>query len=203
MPPKRLGQQDVAEILKPYYDRLWRCGALPFCEYVEKYPNTSIHSLRTRANIVHDLMIHRMRAEFDGMRGARIIDLSHPYVRTLLEVNHRLLIRFKKLDESKLARNYRTKFIRDYEQDTDLPGIPPKAHRLTLGYRLNLLQTEVLDVSVTSCIGRRLEYDIELYIPNRKIVSIADAMSIYSEAGTRRRLVRVRIAEQKKLDDQK
>src|SRR5579863_10028755 len=101
MPPQRFAQAEVVEILKPHYDRLWRVAALPFYEYQEKYPNTPIHSLRTRANVIHDLMVHRARVEFEGVSQTRIIDLAHPYSRTLLEIDQRILIRFKKLDESK------------------------------------------------------------------------------------------------------
>ena len=202
MPPRRLNESEVAELLRPHYDRLWRCGALPFYKYKETYPDQSVHSLRTRATIIHDLMIHRARAEFDRVRGVRILDLVHPYNRTFLEIRERALIRFKKLDENKQPRNYQTDFVRDYNEDNDLPGIPPKAHRLTLGYRLNPLQTEVLDVLITSYLGNRLDVDIELYIPDRKIISIADADATYSEAGEKRRLVRVRVTEQRKLGDE-
>jgi hypothetical protein len=194
-----LNESEVAELLRPHYDRLWRCGALPFIKYKEKYPDQPIHHPRTSASIVHDLMVHQARVEFDGVRGARILDLAHPYNRTFLEIRERALIRFKKLDENKQPRNYQTDFVRDYDEDNDLPGIPPKAHRLTLGYRLNPLRTEVLDVLITSYLGNRLEFDIELYIPDQKIISIAHADQIYSEAGEKRRLVRGRVTEQKKL----
>ena len=202
MAPQRLGQQEVVDILKPHYDRLWRIAVFPFYEYQEKYPNTSIHSLRTRANIIHDLMVHRARFEFDKVSGTRIIDLTHPNSRTLLEINQRILLRFKKLDESRQSRNYPTRFIRDYELDHDLPGIPPRAHRMTLGYILNLFQTEVQNVLVTSAMGKRIEYDVELYIPNNKLISIADAASTQSDGKRARRLVRVRVTEQRKLGEE-
>jgi hypothetical protein len=200
MPPQRLRQQEVVEILRPHYDRLWRIAVLPFYEYQEKYPNTSIHSLRTRANIIHDLMVHRARLEFtDKVNDTRIIDLPHPNSRTLLEINQRILLRFKKLDESKQSRNYPTRFIHDYELDNELPGIPPRAHRMTLGYILNLFETEVQRVLVTSTLGRRIEYDVELYIPNDKLISIADAATTQSDGKRPRRLVRVRVTEQREL----
>jgi hypothetical protein len=199
MPPYRLHQEEVIEILRPHYDRLWRIAAFPFYDYQNTYPNTTVHSLRTRANIIHDLMVHRARREFDGVDGTRIIDLTYPNSRTLLEIDQRILLRFKKLDELKQSRNYPTRFLRDYELDRDLPGIPPRAHRLTLGYILNSFQTEVQYVLVTSVIGKRIEYDVELYIPNDKLISIADAATTYSEGKRPRRLVRVRVTEQRKL----
>lgn len=202
MPPQRLTQNEVAEILRPHYDRLWRCGALPFYKYLEQYPNTAIHNLRTRANIVHDLMVHQARLEFGEVRNARIIDLQHPYLRTFVEINERILLRFKKLDETKHAKNYPTKFVRDYEQDRDLPGIPPRAHRLTLGYRLNLLQTEVLDVLITSFLGKRLEFDLEFYLPHHKVISIADAEATFAQVKPQRRLVRVKVMGQQTLRDE-
>lgn len=147
-------------------------------------------------------MVHRARLEFNGVTETRIIDLAHPNSRTLLEVNQRILLRFKKLDELKQSRNYPTRFVRDYELDNDLPGIPPRAHRMTLGYILNLFQTEVQNVLVTSAVGKRIEYDVELYIPNNKLLSIADAATTQSEGKRLRRLVRVRVTEQRKLGDE-
>lgn len=202
MPPQRLRQQEVVDILQPHYDRLWRIAAGPFYEYQEKYPNTSIHTLRTRANIIHDLMVHRARLEFDKVNATRILDLKHPISRTLLEIDQRILLRFKKLDESKQSRNYPTRFVRDYELDRDLPGIPPKAHRMTLGYILNLYHTQVQYVLVTSAVGKRIEYDVELYIPNSKLISIADVATGQSDGKRPRRLVRVRVTEQRKLGEE-
>lgn len=202
MAPHRLTESEVVDLLRPHYDRLWRCGALPFYKYKETYPDQSVHSLRTRASTIHDLMILSVRAEFEGVRGVRIIDMEHPYRRTFLEIRERALIRFKKLDDHKQPRNYQTHFVQNYDEDNDLPGIPPKAHRLTLGYRLNLLQTEVRDVLITSYLGNRLDIDIELYMPDRKIISIAEADATYAEAGERRRLVRVRVIAQRKLAGQ-
>jgi hypothetical protein len=198
----KLSQEVVAQVLRPHFDRLWRCGALPFYRYLEEYPNSAIHSLRSRASIVHDLMIHQVRKEFTEVHGVRVIDLPYPCHRTFLEIDQRLLLRFKKLDEAKQPRNYPTDFATEYEADNDLPGIPPRAHRLTLGYRLNLLQTEILDVLITSSTDRRIDFDLELFMPDQKVVSIADAEATFARAKPPRRLVRVKVTKQMKLGDE-
>jgi len=193
---KRLTSDEASEILDSYYDRLWRCGTLPFYQYKRTYPDQAAHLPRTRACIIHDLTIVHARKEFAGVAGTRFIELSHPH--TFLEIRERVLLRFKLLDESKDTSNQPTKFIQSFEQDAELPGIPPRAHRLTLGYRLNLLQTDVLDVWVTSRIGDR-QFDIELYIPESKVVPIEEYEASFRQEKPRRRLVRAKVTEQRKL----
>jgi hypothetical protein len=175
MPTNRLSLDSACEILNPHKERIFRCGTIPFLRWQAEYPNQPLHSQRTRASAVNDLMVFQARREFDGVRGIRFIDLPHPYARTLMEIDGRVLLRFKLLDERGLAKNYRTRFIERYEHDRELPGIPPRPHRMTLGYVLNLMQTGVSRVSVTSTIRGKIDYELSFQVPNGRIVSIADA----------------------------
>lgn len=196
MAVQRLTDKEVVRFVKPHWDRLWRIATLPFYQYLDKYPNQTIHRPRTRANIVNDLMCNQARVEFSSIRTARIIE--HASGNTLLGLSGRLLIRFKKLDEDKKTRNIKTKFVQEYDADAELPGLPGRAHRLTLGYRLQPLETHLRDVLLTSRFRGRLEYDIELYVPDRKVTCITDATSIH-DGHEEDRLVRVIVRKQPAL----
>ena len=194
-----LSCDDAIEILEPYIDRLWRCGSLPYRDYIENYPNQSVHRVSTRAGIVHDLMISHMRDEFEGVTGTRIIEPDSVDL-TLLEIDERILLRFKKLTDDKLTRNYPTRHARDYDRGQDLPGIPPASQRMTLGYRLNRLQTGVRDVLVTYAVGKELVYAIVLEEPQTGIAEVPSGGSPPPSESQPSR-VRIRATEfQRKLE---
>ena len=71
MAPHRLSESEVVYLLRPHYDRLWRCGALPFYKYKETYPDQSAHSLRTRASTIHNI-----RLPVGGRSGLREAEAS-------------------------------------------------------------------------------------------------------------------------------
>lgn len=150
MAAKKFTEQDAVEIVRPHADRLWRISALPIYQYFETYPNLAIHSPRTRATIIHDLSVHRARLEYSNIpeTEAKIIDLQIGH--TLLGIQGLMLVRFKKLDEAKCSSNVQTDFIKDYDNGDTLPGLPDRAKRLTLGYRLNYLQNGLRDVFINS-----------------------------------------------------
>jgi hypothetical protein len=109
-------------------------------------------------------MVVQARQEFRGVRGAQVLD--PPSGITLLVLEDKVCIRFKKLDEDGLPRNYPTDAARDWHNGEDLPGIPSSLQRLSLGYRLNRLQTAVDDVLISNTLGGRLLYDIILEAPS-------------------------------------
>ena len=134
----RLSRDQALEVLTPHAERLYRIGAVPWERWQSEYPNQVLHTPRTRANVLYDLMVNQARTEFRGIRGTEIVDPPNGVV--LLDIDQRVLIRFKKLDDESLPRNYPTDAAKDWDIGEDLPGIPSSPQRLTLGYRLNRLQ---------------------------------------------------------------
>ena len=193
---KRLTEAETVRLLEPFADALWRIGAMPAFNYFEGFPEQAILSPRSRACIIHDLACHRARVEFlSWTDGVRIIEVRNGH--TLVEIEEKILLRLKKLNETKDPSNVRTKFIRLYEAGAELPGIPPKAQRATLGYRLNPLQTTIRDVRIASRDGAVLDVDIELFMPNPKVISIAETERAYKDNPTR--LVQLRGVAQRRL----
>lgn len=58
------------------------------------------------------------------------------------------VIRFKKHDEDGRSRNYPTKQAKAYDRGDDLPGLPPPAARLSVGYFLDPTATEFIRTQV-------------------------------------------------------
>lgn len=68
------------------------------------------------------------------------------------------LIRFKKHDEDGYSRNYPTKQARQYDRGATLPGIPPEAVRLSVGYLLDASGTEYIRTQVAHPLSRRVDW---------------------------------------------
>src|SRR5207249_1056344 len=116
-----------------------------------------------------------------------------------IEIEEKLLIRCKKLGGDSLPSNYPTERAEEYDRGDDLPGIPPAPQRLTLGYRLNRLQTDLKDVLISNSIGGRLLYDIILDAPDDNIMIIEKSSNgnppTSGRSETSRRRVRIRGSE--------
>lgn len=68
------------------------------------------------------------------------------------------VLRLKKTDEDGRSRNYPTKQDKDYDRGLPLPGLPPPAVRLTVGYVLDPTQTEIVRVQVSLPRGKEIEW---------------------------------------------
>jgi hypothetical protein len=68
------------------------------------------------------------------------------------------LIRFKKHDEDGYSRNYPTRQARQYDRGETLPGLPPEAVRLSIGYLLDATATEFIRTQVARPLGRRIDW---------------------------------------------
>ena len=66
----------------------------------------------------------------------------------MLNLQDRVLLRFKKLDENKITGNIRTQQTLDFLKQ-DLPFMPSHATNLIVGYELNQIQTNISAVTVT------------------------------------------------------
>ena len=194
----RLSRNQVIQIIEPHLDSLYRIGAVPFQRYQAEYPNREIHLPRTRACILWDLMVTQARLEFRGIRGTQILD--PPSGITLLILEDQIAVRFKKLDEDSLPRNYPTEAAKDWHRGEDLPGIPSSLQRLSMGYRLNRLQAAVENVLISNTLAGRLLYDIILEAPADGAILFdrnrSDSEGIDTQRQQPQRRVRIRPSEE-------
>ena len=68
------------------------------------------------------------------------------------------VIRFKRMDEDGRSRNYPTKQAKDFDKGMSLPGLPPPATRLTVGYLADPTGTVVRRVQVAKPHGREIDW---------------------------------------------
>lgn len=68
------------------------------------------------------------------------------------------VIRFKKQDEDGRSRNYPTKQAKDYDRGATLPGLPPPAVRLSVGYWLDPTGTEIIRTQVARPLGKTVDW---------------------------------------------
>lgn len=188
-----LSMDEVSNLLEPHFDRLYKCASAGINQYQKQYPNRPIHRSRTRANIAHDLMIDAARQEFDGVAGARIIDISSKHL-TILDFDEKVVVLFKKLDGGRTPRNYPTKHAKGLMGGTlDLPGITPAATVVVVGYTLNLEETKVARVSIVRPKGNKIpEWFIDLHEPESNALSMPD---LSQEGQTSARRIRAKTSE--------
>ncbi|MGZ7175982.1 hypothetical protein ACXKTX_20395 [Burkholderia gladioli] len=102
-------------------------------------------SPRTKANIVNDMIVERVKTSFDGHIGAEWLDINQMF---LLSFFNGIVLRFKKLDSTFAASNNPTKQSNNFARQRSLPGIAKTIH-LNAGYRLNELSTELEGIYLT------------------------------------------------------
>jgi hypothetical protein len=68
-------------------------------------------------------------------------------------VDRGLVVQFKMIDEKGRTKNYPTRTAVDYDRQLEMPGFPP-GMRVTAGYRLDELATEVVEVSMVARVGK-------------------------------------------------
>jgi hypothetical protein len=158
---------DVArELLSPYTDPI----RTPFfhamqgwLEFSDAFPELRAPlSNTTRANFINDLTIQFARNQFE----------YHPEVRQTdepgflcLSFKERLLVRFKKFDDKGFPGNVRT--IQQekiaFQEQLDLPGIPPAATWVIAGYTLNAGGTDIRTIQVVCFYADHPVWSIPLY----------------------------------------
>lgn len=155
-----ISHSEAEAILQPYKKTLYDCVALAGETYWSPQLNHIRHNFspRTRANIIHDLMVANARSMFDGIEGICFLEFGGIF---LIEIDNKIVLRFKKLNEDKRSSNIPTLQAVNFLEQLDLPGIPSHT-RLIVGYELNNLHTEIATVTITCPNGEKNEWYFEI-----------------------------------------
>lgn len=113
---------------------------------------------RSRASCLYAFIMHHAKTRFDNVPGLKLIEKRGLF---LVDVNDKVVVRFKKLGANKKTRNASTKQQITFGLQLELPGMP-QAVRLNVGYVLNLTQTAFEDLFVTLQQGRKLKWDFPI-----------------------------------------
>jgi hypothetical protein len=110
------------------------------------------HDVRAQATCTYTHMVAAADRRFIGRAGIRPLDLRG--LKVWLFEHAGVVVRFKKMDEDGRSRNYPTKQARDYDRQLELPGLPPKPLRLTVGYLLDATGVEFVRTQIARPDGR-------------------------------------------------
>lgn len=156
-----LALDEARPLLTPFFERLSYCVTSAIAHYNGLPAEERVyHKKRTRANIINDQMVRYAREAFADDPNVRFIERnSH----TRLVIADRFEVRLKKLDEHLRSRNVPTQqamaFL--YQLQPVLPGFEPLTN-IIVGYRWNLLQTEITGVYIVCPLGDNNEWVIEI-----------------------------------------
>jgi hypothetical protein len=96
------------------------------------------HDARAAASCTYIHMLTEADRRFLGRKGMTLLDVNGLKI---WNVDDQAVIRFKRMDEDGKSRNYPTRQARAFDLGRALPGLPPPAVRLTVGYWLDPTQT--------------------------------------------------------------
>lgn len=155
-----IDRAEALEILAPYQEPLYNIVTGAWSVYKTEYPESLrvVHSPGIRAGIVHDHAVELAakfcatdsRARLETVRGL-----------SLLVIEGRLAIRFKKLDDELHSRGQPTQQNKDFRSQLQLDGIAAP-HNLEAGYVLDLLGQNIQEVHVVCPNGKGIYWDISL-----------------------------------------
>jgi hypothetical protein len=110
------------------------------------------HDVRAQATCTYSHMFAAADRRFLGRPGVRPLDIRGLKLWLFEAAN--IVVRFKKMDEDGRSRNYPTKQAQDFDAQLELPGLPPKPVRLTVGYLLDETGIEFVRCQIARPDGR-------------------------------------------------
>lgn len=127
-----------------------------FYEYITDYSRVSFkHHPRTRASIIHDHICDHAKCHLAGLGDVQYLPIGE---RNLFEVDGKMLINFKKLDEQLRSSNYPTQTAMNFVDQTELNGIPASLPRITVGY---VPKSDFTSISGVYAVKYGLEAEVE------------------------------------------
>ena len=164
-----ISKDEARTLLEPYHIPLRACVMAAWQQWrTVILPVVPIAYPRGQANIMYELIAQEARRQFLPLSGVQIIEGS---VRLFLAIGDRILIRFKKLNDRLRPSNYPTCQALLFDEQMDLPTIPSKAERITVGYKLNELRTDI-SVHAVYVQGKDVVWDYQLEQPQTAVLPL-------------------------------
>ena len=156
---------------------------------------------RSRANFVWEQIIERAYLEFDDAPAVHIIE-GHETFKFMVE--HQVLFRFKKGDESGLSANVPAQLaLAFHDHNQDMLHLP-EVHRVDVVYQLNQLETGIVDVILVARDEEVVVWSYSLLNTDAKVVPLpTTAPSDEPSTLPTRRLVRPREVSQRQNRDRR
>ncbi len=144
--------------LEPFLDEFNAIAMHAHTRY-RTYPNEILveHTRRSAANCTYDHMVAEAERRFADHSEVRPLEMGGLKL-WLIGSDMHTVIRWKKMDENGRSRNYPTKQAKAFDRMDELPGLPPKPTRVTVGYLLDATQTQIKRVQVSRPNGRNVDW---------------------------------------------
>jgi hypothetical protein len=196
LPKPLISKEETQKLLQPYMATFWKI-MLTVWKAWEGIPEEQrmMMTATARANNLYSFIIHYARTHFSNNPEVKIIEKRL----FLVGIKGLVLLRFKKLKsvDDKRSSNYPTLFQMNYSSQQSLPGMPPEAARLTVGYVLDVTATALQGLFVTYPCGKMLHWDFEIERRAAKVVQLPT-----TQQGERKRKVRAKNVEPKKKTEE-
>lgn len=116
------------------------------------------YELRTKSSLMRDLIVANVKEKFSSIAGTKLLQANKLF---FLEIDS-YLIRFKKLDDNRLPRNYQTpQAVALERQQLEIPGTNGRVF-LTAGYMTDSFETKIVSAFLTCQRGKSNDWEIML-----------------------------------------
>lgn len=151
------------DVLASRVPLLAACVQEGFAAYFDHYgARASVHSSRTRANVIRDEVVAAASGRFADDEGVRVCGKEGR--RILFVVDDRVIINFKKLDRQLKPMNYKTPTATAFNENMPLDGvgIPTSLPRLSVGYLPDVEHTQIDGIYVVFSYRGRLSWSADI-----------------------------------------
>ena len=162
-------QQRVMGTLEPYFDRITNIYSGAVDQYnTETSPKARAeHDTRAALCAIYSYAWKGLMREFDDEPGFRSMTVRGLNVLNIRDV---IVMRAKHVDANGHHANHDSKQQRDFDRQLSIPGLPPAAVRLVVGYNLDPAFSQVERVIVRRPLGKWTAWSAQ-------IVSLGDLMA--------------------------
>jgi hypothetical protein len=196
-PSELLSADEAQELLAPHLNDLAECifegwnrwNDLAASNASLSYPLTS----RSRATYVNDHMWNAVKTKFASAQDVQVVETASG-LRTLL-ISDRLTLRFKKLDGRLRPSNIPTRQQEIFESQLTLDGLP-EVTRLTIGYILNRVQTEIDKIAIVLRVNKALIWSFMVNRSNETMTITQQTIDTAPTEQVRTRKVKVKKTRQ-------
>lgn len=148
--------EEIMDGLEPILDVLDAIPREAFAKYRDEYPShvRIDHDARAAATCIYSHMESGAHA-LEAVDGVHAMDVRGLKVWLYRD---QAVIRFKRMDEEGRFRRYPTKQAKDYDAQRPIPGLPPPAERLVVGYLPDPTGTSIVRVQIAKPMGREIDW---------------------------------------------
>jgi hypothetical protein len=146
--------EDIVSGIEPWLDEFDQIARIGHGRFRSYSPEDLIElDSRAQAACTYNHMLAEANRRFLDRKGIKLIEIRG--LKLWLFEPADVVVRFKKMDEDGLTRNYPTKQAKDFDRGYDLPGLPMPPVRVTAGYLLDRTGTIIERTQIARPIGNK------------------------------------------------